>query len=70
MGNIIANVTSTSTYIYVGGEGNEYIQSNFAASRSRAINGKIHLLKRGEIYEPIVYRNFERKCIVKNKRLS
>ena len=31
--NILANVTSTSTYIYVGGEGNEYIQSNFVAPR-------------------------------------
>ena len=60
----------SSAYIYVGVEGNEYIQSNFVAPRSRAIKGEIHLLKSGENYELIVNRNFERKGIVKNKRLS
>ena len=68
--NILANVTSTSAYIYVGGEGNEYILSNFVASRTSAINGEIHLIKRGEHYQPVVNVNFERKGIVKNKRLS
>ena len=68
--NIPANVISTSAYIYVGGEGNEYIQSNLAESRSCAINGGMHLFKRSEHYEPIVNRNFERKGIDKNKRLS
>ena len=68
--NILANVTSTSAYIYVGGVGNEHIQSNFVAPRSRAINGEIHLFKRDEHYEPIVNRNFERKGILKNKGLS
>ena len=62
--NILANVTSTSSYIYVGRKGIEYIQSNFVAPRSHAINGEIHLFKRGEHYEPIVNRNFERKGIV------
>ena len=67
--NILAYVTSTSAYIYVGGEGNEYIQSNFAAPRSRPVDREIHLLKRAEHYEPIVKENFERKGIVKNKGL-
>ena len=51
---MLSNVSSTSAYIYVDGEGNE--QSNFFAPRSRAINGEIHLFKRGEHYELIVYR--------------
>ena len=68
--NIPANVISTSAYIYVVGEGNEYIQSNLAESRSCAINGEMHLFKRSEHYEPIVNRNFERKIIDKNKRIS
>ena len=68
--NIPAKVISTSAYIYVGGEGNEYIQSNLAESRSCAINGGMHLFKRSEHYEPIVNRNFERKVIDKNKRIS
>ena len=67
--NILANVTLTSAYVYVGGEGNEYIQSNLVAPRSRAINGEIHLFKRGKHYEPVVNRNSERKGIVKNKGL-
>ena len=67
--NILANVTSTSAYIYVGGEGNEYIQSSFVAPRSRPVDREIHLFKRGEHYEPIVKGNFERKGIVKNKGL-
>ena len=68
--NILVNVNSTSVYIYVGGKGNEYIQSNLIAPRSRAINGEFYLLKRGEHYEPIVNRNIERKGIVKNEGLS
>ena len=68
--NILANVTSTSAYIYEGGEGNEYIQSNFIAPRSRAINGEMQLFKRGEHYDPIVNRNFEKTGVVKNKGLS
>ena len=51
---MFSNVSSTGAYIYVDGEGNK--QSNFVASRSRAINGKIHLFKRGEHYELIIYR--------------
>ena len=51
---MLSNVSSTSAYIYVDDEGNE--QSNFVAPRSRAINGEIHLFKRGEHYEVIVYR--------------
>ena len=45
--NALLNVTSTSAYINVGGGGNQYIQSNFVASRSCAINGGIQLSKRG-----------------------
>ena len=67
--NILANVTLTSANVYVGGEGNEYIQSNLVAPRSRAINGEIHLFKRGKHYEPVVNRNFERKGTAKNKGL-
>ena len=63
--NILANVTSTSAYIYVGGEGDGYIQSNFVEPRSFAVNGEIRLFKRGEHYDPIVNRNFERKGMVK-----
>ena len=51
---MLSNVSSTSAYIYVDDEGNE--QSNFVTPRSRAINGEIHLFKRGEHYELIVYR--------------
>ena len=51
---MLSNVSSTSAYIYVDGEGNE--QSIFVAPRSRAINGEIHLFKRVEHYELIVYR--------------
>ena len=63
--NILANVTSTNAYIYVGEEGYGYIQSNFVEPRSCAVNGQIRLFKRGEHYEPIVNRNFERKVMVK-----
>ena len=51
---MLSNVSSTSAYIYVDGEGNE--QSNFVAPRSRAINGEIHLFKRGEHYKVTAYR--------------
>ena len=68
--NILAKVTSTNACIYVAGEGNEYIQSNFVSPRSRAVNGEIHPFKRVENYEPIVSRNFEGKVIVKDKGLS
>ena len=44
--NILANVTSTSAYIYVGGEGNEHGQWNFVATGSRAINGEINIMSR------------------------
>ena len=59
--NTLANVTSTSAYIYEVAEGNEYIQSNFVAPWSRAINGEIHQFKRGEHYKPIVNQYFEKK---------
>ena len=65
---LLGKGSSTSAYIYVGGKGKEYIQTNFAAPRSRAINGEIHLFKRCEYYELIVNRNFNH--MVKNKRLS
>ena len=51
---MLSNVSSTSAYIYVDGEGNE--QANFVAPQSRAINGEIHLFKRAEHYELIVHR--------------
>ena len=63
--NILANVTSTRAYIYVGGEGDGYIPSTIVEPQSCAVNGEIRLFKRGEHYDPIVNRNFERKGMVK-----
>ena len=68
--NILANVTSTSAYVYACGEGNEYIQSKWTATRSGAIHREIRLFKRGEHYEPILNRNFGRKGIIKDKGFS
>ena len=44
---LLALPRQASTYIYVGGEGNDYIQSNFVESWSRAISGEMHFFKRG-----------------------
>ena len=63
--NILANVTSTRAYIYVGGEGDGYIPSTSVEPRSCAVNGESRLFKRNEHYDPVVNRNFERKGMVK-----
>ena len=65
--NILANVTSTSAYICVGAEGNEYIKSNFVAPRPRAINVEIHLFKRGELMSRLLIEILKAKVLLKIK---